>query len=233
MKVDFTSPKSFKPTLMELERINANEYDELQKLATVYKGENWRLALTCLFKAKELLFTKGTAPVLQQVTRFPIFLQQAGYFDEAKFELQELLNNADYYAQNDVKGIRKNKKLFKQYFKTLYLEHLFDKASLIYKRQKLLQESDELHQISLGYSKERAELRQKIDDIKEKELMAFEKECEELSKQYPDLASIDEVIKKAEKQNASQNKAKENSFLEAIVGFVVFILIAYGIYKLF
>lgn len=230
MNIDFSSSVSFIPTDLELKTIRANEYDELQKLATQYKEDNWRLSLTCLFKAKSLLFSKGTDPVLQQVTRFAVFLQQAGFFEEAKSELQDLLNNADEFAQNDVRRIRKNKKLFKKYYKTLYLEHLFDKASLIYKRQKLFQEANELRQISLEYTKKREELRQKIDDIEKKELEEFEKECEELNKM--DLPSVDELIATAEKQKSRRNKI-DTPFLAKVVWLVIFILIMFITYILF
>ena len=133
--VFFESSKSYKPDSLDLKQIKINDYDELQKLATSYKGDNWALCLACLFKAKPFLYTKGSAPLLQQMTRLPIFLQQAGLFEESKYELQELFDNVDSHIEKCAESIGKNKELYKKYLKALYLNHLFDKARLIYKRE--------------------------------------------------------------------------------------------------
>lgn len=222
MSFHFTGSKKFTPTEEEMNSVKDDDYDALQKLATNYKGNNWRLSLTCLFKAKDLLYVKGTAPVLEQITRFPVFLQQAGYFEEAKYELQELFEQAEEYAKSEVKLIRKHKRIFKRYFKALYLEHLFDKASLIYKRQKLLRESNELLQISLAYRKEGESLRQNIDQIEEKELREFEEESKALSQSLSDTY-IDELIAQSEEQNRKQNNF--SLAMKSIVGFLIIVLL--------
>ena len=105
----FESSKSYKPDSSEIKQIKINDYDELQKLATSYKGDNWALCLACLFKAKPFLYTKGSAPLLQQMTRLPIFLQQAGLFEESKYELQELFDNVDSHIEKCAESIGKNK----------------------------------------------------------------------------------------------------------------------------
>ena len=150
----FESSKSYKPDSSEIKQIKINDYDELQKLATSYKGDNWALCLACLFKAKPFLYTKGSAPLLQQMTRLPIFLQQAGLFEESKYELQELFDNVDSHIEKCAESIGKNKELYKKYLKALYLNHLFDKARLIYKREGLNNLSIQFKSIASSYFEE-------------------------------------------------------------------------------
>ena len=120
--VFFESSKSYKPDSLDLKQIKINDYDELQKLATSYKGDNWALCLACLFKAKPFLYTKASAPLLQQMTRLPIFLQQAGLFEESKHELQELFDNVDSHIEKCAESIGKNKELYKKTpFRTFFL----------------------------------------------------------------------------------------------------------------
>ena len=136
----FESSKSYKPDSSEIKQIKINDYDELQKLATSYKGDNWPLCLTCLFKAKPFLYMKGSAPLLQQMTRLPIFLQQAGLFE------------------------------------ALYLNHLFDKARLIYKREGLNNLSIQFKSIAPSYFEESKVLALELDKLRKLELAEFRRD---------------------------------------------------------
>lgn len=223
----FESSKSYKPDSSEIKQIKINDYDELQKLATSYKGDNWSLCLACLFKAKPFLYTKGSAPLLQQMTRLPIFLQQAGLFEESKYELQELFDNVDSHIEKCTESIGKNKELYKKYLKALYLNHLFDKARLIYKREGLNNLSIQFKSIASSYFEESKVLALELDKLRKLELAEFRRECEELDKLYPNAyEAADFVIE----QSKYAKKVKLRGDMLKV--FILF-LVCYIIYEFF
>lgn len=169
----------YTPSKDELKQIhNIDDYAELQRRATAFKKDNINLSLACLYKAKQV----GDIgfPMLQNILRLPLFLQQAGKFEEAKSELQSIFNNADEYANNMVENYSGNKKLYSQYTKANYLEYLFDKARLIYKREKLLSEAEQFQTMSLTFREERIKLRARIDRESDIELKEYQLEVQEI-----------------------------------------------------
>ncbi|WP_109103628.1 hypothetical protein [Aggregatibacter segnis] len=225
--VFFESSKSYKPDSLDLKQIKINDYDELQKLATSYKGDNWALCLACLFKAKPFLYTKGSAPLLQQMTRLPIFLQQAGLFEESKYELQELFDNVDSHIEKCAESIGKNKELYKKYLKALYLNHLFDKARLIYKREGLNNLSIQFKSIASSYFEESKVLALELDKLRKLELAEFRRECEELDKLYPNAYEAADLVIEQSK-NAKKVKLRG----DMLKVFILF-LVCYVIYEFF
>ena len=223
----FESSKSYKPDSSEIKQIKINDYDELQKLATSYKGDNWALCLACLFKAKPFLYTKGSAPLLQQMTRLPIFLQQAGLFEESKYELQELFDNVDSHIEKCAESIGKNKELYKKYLKALYLNHLFDKARLIYKREGLNNLSIQFKSIASSYFEESKVLALELDKLRKLELAEFRRECEELDKLYPNAYEAADLVIEQSK-NAKKVKLRG----DMLKVFILF-LVCYVIYEFF
>ena len=225
--VFFESSKSYKPGSLDLKQIKINDYDELQKLATSYKGDNWALCLACLFKAKPFLYTKASAPLLQQMTRLPIFLQQAGLFEESKHELQELFDNVDSHIEKCAESIGKNKELYKKYLKALYLNHLFDKARLIYKREGLNDLSIQFKSIASSYFEESKVLALELDKLRKLELAEFRRECEELDKLYPNAYEAADLVIEQSK-NAKKVKLRG----DMLKVFILF-LVCYVIYEFF
>lgn len=223
----FESSKSYKPDSSEIKQIKINDYDELQKLATSYKGDNWALCLTCLFKAKPFLYTKGSAPLLQQMTRLPIFLQQAGLFEESKYELQELFDNVDSHIEKCAESIGKNKELYKKYLKALYLNHLFDKARLIYKREGLNNLSIQFKSIASSYFEESKVLALELDKLRKLELAEFRRECEELDKLYPNAYEAADLVIEQSKY------AKKVKLRGGILKIFILFLVCYVIYEFF
>lgn len=223
----FESSKSYKPDSSEIKQIKINDYDELQKLATSYKGDNWALCLACLFKAKPFLYTKGSAPLLQQMTRLPIFLQQAGLFEESKYELQELFDNVDSHIEKCAESIGKNKELYKKYLKALYLNHLFDKARLIYKREGLNNLSIQFKSIASSYFEESKVLALELDKLRKLELAEFRRECEELDKLYPNAYEAADLVIE---QSKNARKVKLRGYILKV--FILF-LVCYVIYEFF
>ncbi|HHT7762495.1 hypothetical protein [Pasteurella multocida] len=200
----FDGSKTYQPSILELEQIEIDEYDELQKLATTYKYNNWGLSLACLFKAKKLLYCKGSAPLLQQMTRLPIFLQQAGLFEESKSELQELFDNVEHYVESQIHSMSENQELSRKYYKANYLNHLFDKARLIYKREKLNELSNKFNLIALDYAKEADVYSRELAKCRQERLNKFQKERETL-KQERELREIFE-----QKQNDFLKRVKDD-----------------------
>ncbi|KGQ31921.1 hypothetical protein [Gallibacterium anatis] len=151
----FTSDTQYIPDEINLKKASSNDYWELHRMATAFKdNKDWEGALACLKVAKYLSVTIGGSITTQSLLRLPLFLQQAGKFEEAKFELQDLYESAEAIAKQQSIGITHNQALFQQKFKALFLEYLFDKARLIYKRQKLLPQSEEFAQTSKTYQSE-------------------------------------------------------------------------------
>ena len=223
----FESSKSYKPDSSEIKQIKINDYDELQKLATSYKGDNWALCLACLFKAKPFLYTKGSAPLLQQMTRLPIFLQQAGLFEESKYELQELFDNVDSHIEKCAESIGKNKELYKKYLKALYLNHLFDKARLIYKREGLNNLSIQFKSIASSYFEESKVLALELDKLRKLELAEFRRECEELDKLYPNAYEAADLV--IEQSKYAKKVKLRGDMLKVFILF----LVCYVIYEFF
>lgn len=223
----FESSKSYKPDSSEIKQIKINDYDELQKLATSYKGDNWSLCLACLFKAKPFLYTKGSAPLLQQMTRLPIFLQQAGLFEESKYELQELFDNVDSHIEKCAESIGKNKELYKKYLKALYLNHLFDKARLIYKREGLNNLSIQFKSIASSYFEESKVLALELDKLRKLELAEFRRECEELDKLYPNAYEAADLV--IEQSKYAKKVKLRGDMLKVFILF----LVCYIIYEFF
>ncbi|HDR1021280.1 TPA: hypothetical protein QB352_000517 [Pasteurella multocida] len=230
----FDGSKTYQPNILELEQIEIEEYYELQKLATAYKYDNWGLSLACLFKAKKLLNPEGNPPLLQNITRLPLFLQQAGLFEESKSELQELFDNVEYYVENQIHSMNENQELSRKYYKAQYLNHLFDKARLIYKREKLDELSNKFNLIALDYAKEADVYRRELAKCRQERLNKFQQERESL-KQERALQEISE-----QKQNRFLKKVKEDfkkpqTLKEKIIGvfgwFIFFFVIFYFLRK--
>lgn len=149
-------------------QIDSNDIAELNREATRYKTEkNWEYALACLFKAKEL--TKGQYCDILQRLRLPLFLQQAGRFEAAKYELAYLLQNTDRFVALEAEG-RQNLRLQKIFLKNLYLERLFDKARLIFQREKQNESMGKCAELSKQYAEKRVEANEKLRNAEEEQL---------------------------------------------------------------
>lgn len=202
------------PDQQTLAKITCNEFYELQKLATEFKtNKEWEMALACLYKAKYLAVSNNHAPELQYVMRLALFLQQANHFEESKAELQELFETVDVHTQNLVKGLNRDQALLSKKFKALYLETLFDKARLIYKRGKCIQEAEHFGELSLQYRKEV----EYLDNIIDEQV----------------LLDIDEMKQEIAKYSATEQlenesgRSKYNNVLNFVVGLVFITVLIY------
>jgi len=108
---------------------------ELHKKATQYKEENWAEAIACLQEASDLMRRHGGNYVLDRWTRLPVFLQQAGRYEEAMLEFQRLLSEVKARVEQEAKFVKLpsyRRKLEHQNF-----EHIYDKMRMVCKREKL------------------------------------------------------------------------------------------------
>lgn len=229
----FDSKKIYTPSSSGLQQATTNDYYELQKQATSFKDiGDWDSALACLYKAKELSLQNKHSPEYQYITRLAVFLQQAGMFEESVSELHSLFKLTNTYTKYLVKGIRKNKKLYVAKFRADYLEHLFDKAALIYKREKELDKAVYFKEVSANFLQESRGLDKRISDIESAE---YEKELEELSKPESKLTKTDWEKIRILTNNTNEDKklASHNKAIEMIVGLLVLVAIIYGIYAYF
>lgn len=227
----FAVGKIYTPTQSSLKKANSDDYYELQKKATFFKGKgDWDTALACLYKAKEISLQNKHSTESQYLTRLAIFLQQAEMFEESVSELHDLFELSDTYTKYLIKGIRKHKKLYFTQYRVNYLGHLFDKAALIYKRQKDLEKAAHFKELSAKFSQESCELDRKISDIESAE---YEKELEELAKPESKLTEDDwkKIRKLTNKSSQKSITSKESS--EMILGFIFLGAIIYSIYAYF
>ncbi len=112
------------------------EFAELHRRATKFKdAKQWEEAIACLRKAKELTSPCGDGNTVQSLCRLPLFLQQAGHFEEALAEFQELLDNAELAIEHEFGHQRKN---VRERFLHLRLSEIYGHMQTACKRQKRL-----------------------------------------------------------------------------------------------
>ena len=112
------------------------DFSALHRTATEFKdAKQWEEAIACLRKAKALVSSSGDGHTEQSLCRLPLFLQQAGHFDEALAEFQELLDNAETANQYEFGHQRKN---VREKFLLLRLSRIYGHMITACKRQKRL-----------------------------------------------------------------------------------------------
>lgn len=154
--------KLFEPNKPYVSKISVGiaNIAELNKQATAFKGNNWSMALACLLKAKEL--SENQYQDFMQRLRLPLFLQQAGEFEAAKYEFAYLLGNIDRFVELEAMG-HQDKRRYKTFVKNLCLERLYDKARVAFKREKLLDESEQCRLLSEQYHVKRLEALEELN----------------------------------------------------------------------
>ncbi|MDO4698315.1 MAG: hypothetical protein Q4A60_06540 [Pasteurellaceae bacterium] len=230
----FESNSSYIPDIQFLREIEEiNDYNKLQKLATRFKKENWNESLACLYKATQIAARTREALSLQSITRFALFLQQAGKFEEAKSELQRLFEDVDNYIINFNLDLNSSSELKNQHLKASYLEHLFDKARLIYKREKMMEDAKQFEELSQKFKEERLRLEEPLREENEKRL---EKLMEEERQDYEEalvrirkeaILQREEALRQkiqAEKMN-SQNNNEANKDPDAAIASLFFFIV--------
>lgn len=108
----------------------------LNRQATVFKDrKEWHQALLCLYQVRAVADKNREPVMVATLLRLPLFLQQAGYFEAAKYELSYLLKNMDKFIKREIKGLLcPDKQLV--FHREIYFENIYTKAALIFKREK-------------------------------------------------------------------------------------------------
>lgn len=153
-KIYFESIYQYYPSNADFDKVLYDDQYQLERLATQYKREgDWGGALACLYYIKNELEEMEDYRYCELALKLALYLQSAGKFDEAKFELQLLLNSLDYISE--IKVIHhKDKDDFNKYIewsRYTLLSQIFDTARKIYKREKLSSEAKEFESYSISF----------------------------------------------------------------------------------
>lgn len=234
----FFEPNQPYPTSLILP-VHSTDIAELHREATRHKNEkNWSAALSCLFKAKDL--TANEYQNILQRLRLPIFLQQAGFFEAAKHELQYLLNQADHFIAL-MPGDRENPRLEKTFLKNLYLKHLFDKARLIYKREKQIDQATQFQELSEQYQTKGLEAGEALRQAQKKKMeLYFESRQRRQAKlsngidTSPAIYAKDDIARPQSIENPNHEPItahqEEQGCLSNIIGVIILFIILYLVF---
>lgn len=212
--------------------IRSADSAELHREATRYKGEgNWTGALACLFTAKEL--THNQIEDFPRRLRLPLFLQQAGHFSAAKYELAYLLENIDHFVELETKG-RRHIRLSKTFVKNHHLERLFDKARLIYQREKQTDLAETCRLLSQEYQTKRIAVSEALLAAEQKKRENRREYSSPVSTVTLDVSQIQDRRENTSQYNESlqlaqhhvTNPQKNTGCLKVIIGVLVVIFIA-------
>jgi tetratricopeptide (TPR) repeat protein len=102
--------------------------------ATTYKDVDWDKAVACLQEAKALMKKSKVVRGIETWTRLPVFLQQAGRFNEAIKEFKWLLKTVGSRRKKEFKHIE-----YPTFFECYtHLDHsvIYDKMRMVCKREK-------------------------------------------------------------------------------------------------
>lgn len=131
--------------------VNRNPINEriaaLHRDATTHKKVNWNAAVACLQEAANLMrehdFPHGT----QTWTRLPVFLQQAGRFDEAMQEFERLLVEVKPRIAKEIALCRPSPSAVKKFTHLSYAQ-IYDKMRMVCQRQKIPEKAQEYKHLS-------------------------------------------------------------------------------------
>lgn len=238
-KVYFESEKAYEPAEFLLEIEDTNDSYALQRLATQYKHDgNWDLALACLFKS-DVIRRKNKENIMNSdLLRLPLFLQQADRFEEAKRELQRIFEYLDENTKLLIHPSHHYKALLIKKFNAISAEYLFDKARLIYKRQGLIDKSDEFAELSKQYGAESELYSNKLDRFWEIECAASLETVvikqKNTSQEYEGKQRVNSLLQKSKEENNAiimdiiktkkEKQINNNLAIMIIIGFVLIML---------
>ena len=111
----------------------------LHREATTHKKFNWGAGVACLQEASDLMRRHGGNYVIDRWTRLPVFLQQAGRYEDAIKEFKRLLKEVETRVKNDAfEGT--SPETIEKYIHLNYF-HIYDKMRMVSKRQKDLDQA--------------------------------------------------------------------------------------------
>lgn len=147
------------------------EIATLHREATALKGNDWTQAVALLQKAAALEAQHDRFADADRMVRLPIFLQQAGRFDEAMAEFSRLIERVQAYVQKTfghTSELIRSASLHHQY------GIIYDKMRLACKREKRMDLVQEYLAKVEFHKNAWAELQDSIDAEREKEVAAYD-----------------------------------------------------------
>ncbi len=150
----------------------------LHREATTHKKVNWPAAVTCLQKAARLMREHPGNYVIDRWTRLPVFLQQAGRFEEAMQEFDQLLSEVEDRVKQESSDDASSAWI--EYIVNLNHQKIYDKMHMVCKRQKNLEDAARYGGLSTQYAARVSELRVIVDQEREVRRLAYERKREGL-----------------------------------------------------
>lgn len=132
----------------------------LSREATTHKDVNWNVGVTCLQEAAHLMRNSDYYD-MSKMLRLPVFLQQAGRFEEAMEEFERLLADAKPIAQKEMANT--NLPTAAKRHTHLYYLQIYDKMRTVCKRQKLKDKAEEYRALSEKHKLVYEELTRVVD----------------------------------------------------------------------
>lgn len=152
--------------------VNKNPTNEkiaaLHREATTHKDVNWLAAVECLKEAAALMRQYPSNYVLDRWTRLPVFMQQAGQFDEAMQEFERLLSEVETRVRQECLESASVAQV--EHLVNLNYEKIYDKMRMVCKRQKLPSAAAEYALLSDQYGERVKELRIIVDRERKEKL---------------------------------------------------------------
>lgn len=216
----FESSTQYHPSNSDLITHTRDLY-RLERLATQYKNVNdWNRALSCLYEVKNSLESMDDPHYADLALRLALYLQQAGRFEEAKFELQSLVDDLDYIVSIKIRHHSEDDdyNVYEEWAENLLLSEIFDTARKIYKREKHKAESEKFGNLAIWHREKYQKCNAYLDEQRKTRLEEFEKHRETF-------------IEADIQADLPVKEERERSFfwLWTILGFLVYL----GIKKLF
>ena len=224
--------------------IDSTDIADLNREATRHKDDgNWSAALACLFKAKQL--TENELQDFPQRLRLPLFLQQAGHIDAAKYEFVYLLEQMDSFVALEVAG-RQNLRQQKSFVKNHNLELLFDKARLVFQREKDTEQAERCRTLSEQYKEKRIAANEALNAAHQKRIKAHREE--HLSPSYSNISAAQKEALRHDTIRAQPTQSLQplynptpepklhtkkdgNGCLHTVIGLGVIVLILFWIFS--
>lgn len=144
----------------------------LHREATTHKDMNWPAAVTCLQEAVSLMREHPGNYVLDRWTRLPVFLQQAGRFEEAMQEFEKLLSEVEGRVKQE--GPDSASAAWLEYMVNLNNQKIYDKIRMVCKREKRRDDAARYGALSKQYAERYFELRAIVDQEREAERLAYD-----------------------------------------------------------
>ncbi|MDP2430505.1 MAG: hypothetical protein Q8O33_00565 [Pseudomonadota bacterium] len=152
------------------------EVADLNREATRHKqAKDWDAAIACLQRAQALMRTHQLSNTVEIWLRLPLFLQQAGYFEESMAEFNALLSDAKPLIARDYAHATAN---VRRSLLSTHLARIHDKMRVACKRQKLFEAAARHERLAEQQWAIHAKLRPLIDAERKKKYQAHREKME-------------------------------------------------------